>query len=154
MSRTTFVVTDLPPLGQTVFKLLKLFRLIDVKQEEGTEGMVSINNLTIINFVLKLRGPTHERTLTNYILLIQVTVWSIAQVFMRTPKNSHCLQLTPSCPVLLPSMWCCRCLGAWLLSPSDMGCRPFSIYLLCDDSYNWNLIFIIVCIISNKVYRT
>ena len=82
MSRTTFVVTDLPPLGQTVFKLLKLFRLIDVKQEEGTEGMVSINNLTIINFVLKLRGPTHERTLTNYILLIQVAVWGIAQVFI------------------------------------------------------------------------
>ena len=82
MSRTTFVVTDLPPLGQTVFKLLKLFRLIDVKQEEGAEGMVSINNLTIINFVLKLRGPTHERTLTNYILLIQVAVWGIAQVFI------------------------------------------------------------------------
>ena len=72
---------------------------------------------------------------------------------LQTPRNNHCKQLTPSCPVLLPSMWCCRCLGAWLLSPSDMGCRPFSTYLLCDNSYNWHFICIIICIISNKLYH-
>lgn len=81
MSRTSFVVAELSALGQVVFKLLKLFRLIDIKKE-GKEGEVSISNLTIINFVLKLRGPTHEQTLTNYILMIQVAVWGIAQVFI------------------------------------------------------------------------
>lgn len=30
------------------------------------------NNMTLINFVIKLIGPTHERNLTLLLLLIQV----------------------------------------------------------------------------------
>ena len=37
---------------------------------------IRVNNLTIINFVLKTIGPTHERTLTLYMLGIQVRLFS------------------------------------------------------------------------------
>ena len=70
MSRATFKTSDLPTLGQLVFKLFVLLKLIDVEEKEN--GEVSINNLTIINFVLKIVGPTHEATLTHYIILTQV----------------------------------------------------------------------------------
>ena len=41
-----------------------------MREEESNQ--VSINNLTIINFVLKTIGPTEEGTLTNIILCVQV----------------------------------------------------------------------------------
>ena len=39
---------------------------------------VRVNNLTLINFVLRLTGPTHEQTLTLYMLLIQVAFSALA----------------------------------------------------------------------------
>ncbi|MGH0182224.1 UNVERIFIED_CONTAM: hypothetical protein FKN15_008920 [Acipenser sinensis] len=45
--------------------------------EEDGEFM-ECNNLTLINFVLKLIGPTHERTLTVIMLLIQVLGSAVA----------------------------------------------------------------------------
>ena len=52
---------------------METFRLVDVKRNVGEDEMfVEVNNLTLINFVLRLAGPTHEKTLTKYILVIQV----------------------------------------------------------------------------------
>ena len=70
MSRATFKLRDLPTLGRWFFKWAKVLRIIDVREEESDQ--VSINNLTIINFVLKTIGPTEEGALTNIILFIQV----------------------------------------------------------------------------------
>lgn len=39
---------------------------------------IRVNNLTIINFVLRLTGPTHEQTLTLYVLLLQVACSGVA----------------------------------------------------------------------------
>jgi UDP-N-acetylglucosamine--dolichyl-phosphate N-acetylglucosaminephosphotransferase len=44
----------------------------------GKDGVIEMNNLTIINFVLMLVGPTHERNLTVIMLLFQVLCTLIA----------------------------------------------------------------------------
>jgi UDP-N-acetylglucosamine--dolichyl-phosphate N-acetylglucosaminephosphotransferase len=76
MSRCEFKLEELPFLGRLVYRVLTLFRLVDVRK--GKDGNLEMNNLTIINFVLKLVGPTHEATLTFYMLLIQVACSVIA----------------------------------------------------------------------------
>ena len=54
--------------------ILEKFHLIDVKRDVGEDKeFIEINNLTLINFVLRLAGPTNEKILTVYILVIQVT---------------------------------------------------------------------------------
>lgn len=70
MSRVSIKVTHLPKLGQLFYHVARTVGLIHMKEEEG--GEVSINNLTIINFILKTVGPTHEGTLTNIVLAVQV----------------------------------------------------------------------------------
>lgn len=42
--------------------------------------MIEMNNLTIINFVLKLIGSTHERNLTVVMLSIQIFFTLLALV--------------------------------------------------------------------------
>jgi len=76
MSRTVFKYEDLPILGKLSYFLLTRFGLVHT--HKGKDGIIEMNNLTIINFVLKLIGPTHERTLTTAMLLIQVLCTLIA----------------------------------------------------------------------------
>ena len=45
---------------------------------------MEINNLTLINFVLKIFGPMHEQTLTIFLLFIQI-VFSCLAFFIRYP---------------------------------------------------------------------
>lgn len=47
--------------------------LLDVRQSsDGDDEFIECNNMTLINLVLKMLGPTHERNLTTIMLLIQV----------------------------------------------------------------------------------
>lgn len=56
-----------------------MLRLVTMETGVGDKkDEVRINNLTIINFVLRLTGPTHEQTLTLYMLLIQVACSGVA----------------------------------------------------------------------------
>lgn len=72
-SCSTFKESDLSSLAKNILKIMETFRLVDVKRNVGEDEMfVEVNNLTLINFVLRLAGPTHEKTLTKYILVIQV----------------------------------------------------------------------------------
>lgn len=49
--------------------------LLDVRRgSEGDDEFIECNNMTLINLVLKILGPTHERNLTAIMLLIQVRV--------------------------------------------------------------------------------
>jgi len=74
MSYTTFKTSDLRPLGKllSVFSLLKLVH-VETGVGEDKES-TRVNNLTLLNFVLKILGPLHERTLTLIILGIQVSL--------------------------------------------------------------------------------
>ena len=49
-----------------------------------TVDMVECNNLTLINFILRLTGPMHEQTLTVAILVIQV-LSSVLAFMVRYP---------------------------------------------------------------------
>ena len=73
MSYATFPVEELGPVGGAFLKTVHWFGLADVQWVMiDKKHQISVNNLTIINFVLKFIGPTHERTLTIYMILIQV----------------------------------------------------------------------------------
>jgi UDP-N-acetylglucosamine--dolichyl-phosphate N-acetylglucosaminephosphotransferase len=65
-------------LGKLCLGVLEIFHLIDVKRDVGEDKkFIEINNLTLINFVLRLAGPTNEKILTIYILVIQVSLTNI-----------------------------------------------------------------------------
>lgn len=62
--------------------------LLDVRRgQEGDDEFIECNNMTLINLVLKILGPTHERTLTAVMLFIQVHFESL---------KSHPLLIVPS----------------------------------------------------------
>lgn len=47
--------------------------IVHVRSGTDEDGeYTECNNMTLINFVIKLIGPTHERNLTLLLLLIQV----------------------------------------------------------------------------------
>jgi len=80
MSRAVFRYEELPILGKLFYHILTKLGLVHVKT--GKDGVTEMNNLTIINFVIKLIGPTHERNLTVVMLLIQV-LFSCFAFFVR-----------------------------------------------------------------------
>ncbi len=74
MSHAQFPSDQLGPGGGLFLSLVGKLGLAKVERGVGDSGKeIRVNNLTIINFVLKLIGPTHERTLTVYMMIIQVS---------------------------------------------------------------------------------
>ena len=74
MSHAQFPSDHLGPGGGLFLSLVGTLGLAKVERGVGEKGNeIRVNNLTIINFVLKLIGPTHERTLTVYMMAIQVS---------------------------------------------------------------------------------
>ena len=72
-SISTFKESDLNFLGKLSLGVFETFKLVDVTRDVGEDKkFIEINNLTLINFVLRMAGPTNEKILTIYILLIQV----------------------------------------------------------------------------------
>lgn len=55
---------------QQVAELLKLLEV--QRSQEEDDDFIECNNMTLINLVLKLLGPTHERNLTAIMLFMQV----------------------------------------------------------------------------------
>ncbi|XP_053307957.1 UDP-N-acetylglucosamine--dolichyl-phosphate N-acetylglucosaminephosphotransferase [Spea bombifrons] len=73
MSYSKFKTKELSEIGAFIVKVTETLGVVHVKREQGEDGeFTEINNMTLINFVLKLTGPTHERNLTLLLLLIQV----------------------------------------------------------------------------------
>lgn len=73
ISTTKFKKSDLKLLGRLFLTLFRTFRLIDLKEDVGENGeYIECNNLTLINFTLKCKGPTHEATLTSILIGVQV----------------------------------------------------------------------------------
>ncbi|KAK5981161.1 UDP-N-acetylglucosamine--dolichyl-phosphate N-acetylglucosaminephosphotransferase [Trichostrongylus colubriformis] len=83
MSVAQFKEGDLKLLGRISLRLLSTCGLLYTKKfEKDGERWQEINNLTILNLVLKFAGPLHERTLTNILLSIQV-ICSVFAFFVR-----------------------------------------------------------------------
>ncbi len=73
MSMSVFKARDLRWPGGLVLKVLSLTRLAHVRNfSKDGEDWIECNNLTVINFALKLFGPMHERTLTTVLLSLQL----------------------------------------------------------------------------------
>ena len=75
MSYAIFKMSDLHPLGKLILSVFSLLRLVQVETGVGEDKKSTrVNNFTLINFVIKLLGPVHERTLTTIMLFIQVSL--------------------------------------------------------------------------------
>jgi len=80
MSMAVFKEEELKVLGDICLRIFSLFGLTRVKRFSGDDEvqMVECNNLTLINLILKMFGPMHERTLTLVLLTIQIFCSAIA----------------------------------------------------------------------------
>lgn len=73
MSYSKFKTKSLSFLGTFILKVAESLRLVTVHRGEGEDGaFTECNNMTLINLLLKVFGPTHERNLTLLLLLLQV----------------------------------------------------------------------------------
>ncbi|NXP70301.1 GPT acetylglucosaminephosphotransferase, partial [Ramphastos sulfuratus] len=73
MSYSKFKTKSLSALGTNILKAVKILHIVDVRSGTDEDGeYTECNNMTLINFTIKLIGPTHERNLTLLLLLIQV----------------------------------------------------------------------------------
>jgi UDP-N-acetylglucosamine--dolichyl-phosphate N-acetylglucosaminephosphotransferase len=70
MSYAQFQSTEVSPLTLTLLKVARMLGLVSMEMSE--KDTIKINNLTLINFVIKCVGPCHERTLTLYMMALQV----------------------------------------------------------------------------------
>ena len=76
--------------GKLILKIFGALRLIEIREGLGEDGeYTECNNFTIINFVLKLVGPTHEARLTSYMLIIQVRIDQYPLVQLSILNISH-----------------------------------------------------------------
>ena len=69
MSTFTFHMSSLHWLGRLALRLGHAVRVVHLTE---SDGVTTCNNLTIINLLLKLTGPLHERRVTQALLTIQV----------------------------------------------------------------------------------
>ncbi|XP_033061320.1 UDP-N-acetylglucosamine--dolichyl-phosphate N-acetylglucosaminephosphotransferase isoform X3 [Trachypithecus francoisi] len=73
MSYSKFKTKSLSFLGTFILKVAESLRLVTVYQSETGDGeFTECNNMTLINLLLKIFGPIHERNLTLLLLLLQV----------------------------------------------------------------------------------
>jgi len=93
-SVAVFKKEELKYLGKVSLSILKFIRLVSVKEftvelendekEPKTVDMIECNNLTLINLILRITGPMHERTLTTTLIVIQI-LCSVIAFLIRYP---------------------------------------------------------------------
>ncbi|XP_045432142.1 UDP-N-acetylglucosamine--dolichyl-phosphate N-acetylglucosaminephosphotransferase isoform X2 [Pipistrellus kuhlii] len=73
MSYSKFKTKSLSFLGTFILKVAASLQLVTVRPSEDEDGaFTECNNMTLINLLLKVFGPMHERNLTLLLLLLQV----------------------------------------------------------------------------------
>ncbi|PNI65905.1 DPAGT1 isoform 10 [Pan troglodytes] len=73
MSYSKFKTKSLSFLGTFILKVAESLQLVTVHQSETEDGeFTECNNMTLINLLLKILGPIHERNLTLLLLLLQI----------------------------------------------------------------------------------
>ncbi|XP_062142070.1 UDP-N-acetylglucosamine--dolichyl-phosphate N-acetylglucosaminephosphotransferase [Drosophila sulfurigaster albostrigata] len=86
ISTTEFRLDELNSLGRLMVKVLRTLRL--VSWQEHADGRIVTNNLTLINFVLVIFGPVHERVATQMLMGFQVLSTLLA-LFIRYPLANY-----------------------------------------------------------------
>ena len=91
LSMCRFRPSSLSRAGRLCFRLLSALRLVTVRpcgknddddDKDTNDDTVEMNNLTIINFAIRLTGPINEGHLTTRMLLFQVAC-SLLALFIR-----------------------------------------------------------------------
>nr|KAF6437458.1 dolichyl-phosphate N-acetylglucosaminephosphotransferase 1 [Molossus molossus] len=73
MSYSKFKTKSLSFLGTFILKIAESLQLVTVHQSDDEDGaFTECNNMTLINLLLKVFGPMHERNLTLLLLLLQI----------------------------------------------------------------------------------
>lgn len=85
-SKTTFRESELGVLGRLSFGVFKTLRLIKWQRDE--DGVITCNNLTLINFFILLTGPVHEKRLCELLLTFQI-VCSLVAFTIRYPLAQY-----------------------------------------------------------------
>lgn len=70
ISVTVFKKSDLNVLARLCLWVFRTLRI--VRWKEDKDGLVTCNNLTLINFLLIIIGPTSEPNLTTILILVQI----------------------------------------------------------------------------------
>ena len=79
MSLQATKVSEMRILGTIVINVFRALRFVHVNEyTKNGELYIEFNNLTLINFVLKICGPLHEQTLTMILLMVQVVCSCLA----------------------------------------------------------------------------
>ena len=78
ISTTEFHKDELNAVGTIMVKIFRTLKLIT--WHEQPDGKVTTNNFTLINFVLVVFGPVHERVVTEMLMILQVICTLIAFV--------------------------------------------------------------------------
>ncbi|XP_034666563.1 UDP-N-acetylglucosamine--dolichyl-phosphate N-acetylglucosaminephosphotransferase [Drosophila subobscura] len=86
ISTTEFRLEELNSLGRLMVTVLRKLGLIS--WHKLADGVVRTNNLTLINFVLVIFGPVHERVVTQMLMGLQVLCTVIALV-IRYPLANY-----------------------------------------------------------------
>ena len=82
MSKATFKKTDVNIIGKVVIQTAAALKLLDVKENKGEDGeYIEINNMTLINLLIKFTGPIHERSLTVIVMGVQVRFLLLIGIF-------------------------------------------------------------------------
>ncbi|EDV32068.1 uncharacterized protein Dana_GF14223 [Drosophila ananassae] len=76
ISTTEFRMEELNPVGRLMVKTLQKLRLIS--WQARPDGLIRTNNFTLINFVLVIFGPVHERVVTQMLMAFQAVCTLIA----------------------------------------------------------------------------
>ena len=78
MSYAQFKLEEFRRGGGVLLKVLHMFGLVAMETGVGEKkDEVRVNNLTLINFVIKFVGPQREDRLTAIMLAIQVRGWVV-----------------------------------------------------------------------------
>jgi len=86
ISTTEFRMDELGKLGRLMVTVLRTLRLLS--WQEQPDGRIVTNNLTLINFVLVIFGPVHERVATQMLMAFQVLSTMLA-LFIRYPLANY-----------------------------------------------------------------
>jgi UDP-N-acetylglucosamine--dolichyl-phosphate N-acetylglucosaminephosphotransferase len=73
MSMAEFEPSKLSPLGKLIVTIFRLFGLLHYREfEKDDSKWAEVNNMTILNLILKFTGPLHEYRLNQIFLGIQI----------------------------------------------------------------------------------
>ena len=76
LSTTQFKTADLNILGKIIVKIVSMLRIGYVQTKKiDKDEYTEMSNLTLINFVIFVFGPMHEKRVTQVLMMIQVLIF-------------------------------------------------------------------------------